>query len=438
MEQNKPNTDSSHKLSPNLLYKSLIKSDINIFILLSFSIFISEILIMLLLKRLPSFSTWSEAVIDSFILSVIIFPIIYIFLFKPLRANILKLKKEEAGLKESEKQLKLLSTAIKNATDGVVITEIDPADITNQIIIYVNDAYVEMSGYSIEEVIGKTPKILQGKKTDKEELRRIREAILNYKPYEMEILNYKKNGKVFWSTVSITPVANAEGVYTHWVGIKRDVTNQKKHQRDIRKATIAAQEKEKYFIGSELHDNVLQLLIGSLFSASLIKNLSGNDLVRMDELKNHILTSINEIRNLSHQLAPAGFKESALKESFEMLLNSFNADDKLNILLDFDDEVNQYLYADLQLNLYRILQTQMQNIVKHAEATVINVSLKKTDDKLRLEIADNGKGFDLQSIKGDGIGLSNIRNRTEIFEGNLTINTSVGNGCEMIVEIPVS
>ncbi|MDE3145240.1 MAG: hypothetical protein KGL19_13875, partial [Bacteroidota bacterium] len=174
------------------------------------------------------------------------------------------------------------------------------------------------------------------------------------------------------------------------------------------------------------------------FSASLIKNLSGNDLVRMDELKNHTLTAINEIRNLSHQLAPAGFKESALKESFEMLLNSFNADDKLNILLDFDDEANQHLYADLQLNLYRILQTQMQNIVKHAEATEINVSMKKIDDKLRLEIADNGKGFDLQSIKGDGIGLSNIRNRTEIFEGNLTINTSVGNGCEMIVEIPVS
>ncbi|MDE3143809.1 MAG: PAS domain S-box protein, partial [Bacteroidota bacterium] len=310
---------------------------------------------MLLLKRLPSYSTWSEAVIDSFLLSVIIFPIIYIFLFNPLRTNILKLKKEEAELKENAKQLKLLSTAIKNATDGVVITEIDPADITNQIIIYVNDAYAEMSGYSIGEVIGKTPKILQGKKTDKEELRRIREAILNYRPYEMEILNYKKNGKVFWSTVSITPVANDEGVYTHWVGIKRDVTNQKKHERDIRRATIAAQEKEKYFIGSELHDNVLQLLIGSLFSASLIKNLSGNDLVRMDELKNHILTSINEIRNLSHQLAPAGFKESALKESFEMLLNSFNADDKLNILLDFDDEVNQYLYADLQLNLYRIL-----------------------------------------------------------------------------------
>lgn len=339
--------------------------------------------------------------------------------------------------KKALDNLKLLETVIANANDGIMIAEINPADLSGPTIVYINDAYLKMTGYSKEEIIGKTPRILQGEKTDKLQLKIIKEAILKYEPCEMEVLNYKKNGKQFWSTVSISPVANTEGAYTHWIGIMRDITDQKKQEVAINRAMILAQEKEKYFIGSELHDNVLQILVASLFSSGMIKNLSEKDMFYLNESKKYIKSSIDEIRKVSHQLAPAGFENSSLEISFEKLLNTFNIEKKYAIDLYFDDLTKHPLQPDLKLNLYRILQEQLQNIFKHSNATTIEISVTIVGDKLRMWIFDNGNGFDIHLLKKDGIGLNNIKKRIEMFNGFLTINSSPGDGCEMFIEIPI-
>ena len=128
---------------------------------------------------------------------------------------------------EEEHRLKLLSSVITNTNDAVLITEAEPVSEPGPRIIYVNEAFTKMTGYSAEEVIGKTPRILQGPKSDKEALAKLGNALRNWQPYEITTVNYKKNGEEFWINFTVTPVADETGRYTHWIDIERDVTAQK-------------------------------------------------------------------------------------------------------------------------------------------------------------------------------------------------------------------
>ncbi len=130
-----------------------------------------------------------------------------------------------------EERLKLLETVIINSTDAILITGTEPIDDVDLPIIYVNKAFTDITGYKIRDLIGKTPRILQGPLTDKNELDKMSNAIKNWVSCEIEIINYKKDGTPFWSNISIVPVANEKGWYTHWVSIQKDVTIRKETER---------------------------------------------------------------------------------------------------------------------------------------------------------------------------------------------------------------
>jgi len=147
--------------------------------------------------------------------------------------------KDISKQKSEELHLKLLESVITHLNDSVVITD---ASKENKIV-YVNDAFTKITGYSSEESIGKNPSMLQGPKSDKSEIRKIKIAIDNCESCEITTINYKKNGKEFWNNLSISPVADEKGNTTHWIAIERDVTekvfsaneisNQKKFTEDI-------------------------------------------------------------------------------------------------------------------------------------------------------------------------------------------------------------
>ncbi|MBJ7428470.1 MAG: PAS domain-containing protein, partial [Bacteroidia bacterium] len=144
--------------------------------------------------------------------------------------------------KEREQHLKLLESVITNTTDSVLITEAEPFDMPGPRILYVNDAFTKMTGYTGEEVIGKTPRILQGPKSDRAELKRLSEAIRRWEPCEITTINYKKSGEEFWNNFSLTPVANEKGWFTHWIAIERDVTEVKKYISAIENQNIKLRE----------------------------------------------------------------------------------------------------------------------------------------------------------------------------------------------------
>jgi PAS domain S-box-containing protein len=139
--------------------------------------------------------------------------------------------------KKEEQHLKLLESVITNTTDAVMITEAEPFDLSGLRILYVNEAFTRMTGYTSEEVIGKTPRFLQGPKTDKKELKRLEKCFRNWELCDATLINYKKNGEEFWKNFTSNPVADENGRFTHWIFIEREVTQ--RINEDLQKALLA-------------------------------------------------------------------------------------------------------------------------------------------------------------------------------------------------------
>jgi PAS domain S-box-containing protein len=128
-----------------------------------------------------------------------------------------------SDITESKKQsvlLQLFESVITRSADSTLITSTEPIHLPGPQIIYVNEAFTRMTGYQPEEVIGSTPRVLQGPGTNRKYLDRIKVALLQWKPVEVELLNYRKNKEEFWLSISIVPVSNEKGWFTHWISIQ--------------------------------------------------------------------------------------------------------------------------------------------------------------------------------------------------------------------------
>lgn len=131
---------------------------------------------------------------------------------------------DESMAVDRNRRLKLMEKAVASANDPILITEAEPMDEPGPRIVYANNAFLEQTGYDLDEVIGKSPRFLQGPKTDRKALNKLKQAMQRWEPYQMETINYKKNGEEFWVEFSIVPIANERGHYTHWISIQRDTT----------------------------------------------------------------------------------------------------------------------------------------------------------------------------------------------------------------------
>ena len=142
---------------------------------------------------------------------------------KRLKAQNALLQREIVIRTQAEERLRLLESAVVNANDVVVITDA-ATDKPGPKIVYVNPAFTRMTGYGPEEAIGKTPRMLQGQKTDRTQLDKIRHALSYWQSVRVELLNYRKDGSEFWIELEIVPVTNESGMLTHWVSVQRDIT----------------------------------------------------------------------------------------------------------------------------------------------------------------------------------------------------------------------
>ncbi|WP_404786803.1 PAS domain S-box protein [Altericista sp. CCNU0014] len=150
-----------------------------------------------------------------------------------------QLEHEIGSRKQAEEQVRLLQSVVVNANDGVVITEAEPIDQPGPRIIYVNESFTRMTGYRLEEVKGKTPRILQGVKTDVATCVKIRSALKSWQPIRAELLNYTKDGTEFWVDLNITPLIDENGRTTHWIAIQRDISDRKQREVDLQQITAA-------------------------------------------------------------------------------------------------------------------------------------------------------------------------------------------------------
>ena len=134
----------------------------------------------------------------------------------------------------AQERLHLLEMAVENASDVILISEAEPIDLPGPRVVYVNPAFTQMTGYEPEDIIGQTPRILQGPKTSVETRAFLREKLKAWEPVRVELLNYRKDGSEFWAELNVRPVANADGWYTHWVAVQRDITDRKRVEERLR------------------------------------------------------------------------------------------------------------------------------------------------------------------------------------------------------------
>lgn len=138
--------------------------------------------------------------------------------------------------KRQAEEIHLLQSVVVNTNDAIVITEAEPIDEPGPRIIYVNEAFCRMTGYHSQEVLGKTPRLLQGKKTNRSALDKIRIALSQWQSIAVELINYRKDGSEFWVELSILPIADKTGHYTHWIAVQRDITQRKHTEEALRRS----------------------------------------------------------------------------------------------------------------------------------------------------------------------------------------------------------
>jgi signal transduction histidine kinase len=266
-----------------------------------------------------------------------------------------------------------------------------------------------------------------------------------------EHINYEssypqKDSSINWYYVRMFPISNNEGkVFGMMVAVsditekkllEQEIMNQKvQEQKKITRAVLNAQEKERNKIGQELHDNVNQILVGSKMYLGLANNgVTGNaDLIKQSI--GLIDNAINEIRALTReQVTPQ--RKIDLKDLIQSLVDKMNEHTavKTNFVYDTDPFL---INDDLKLNIYRIIQEAINNILKHAAAKNVVLTVKAGNEDLHIVIRDDGKGFDSSLTRTKGIGIANMLNRIESYNGRILIDSIPGNGCKIEITIPL-
>ena len=165
----------------------------------------------------------------------------------------------QAGTLESH--VALLESVLSHANDSVLITEAAPIDEPGPRIVYANAAFTRTTGYSLAEIIGRNPRLLQGPRSDDKMRARIRTALERWEPIEVELVNYRKDGSEFWVELSIAPVTDVRGLCTHWISIQRDITERKRLSEHLDRARSQVLERTAQGLPLE---QVLEPLLGSL------------------------------------------------------------------------------------------------------------------------------------------------------------------------------
>jgi len=301
----------------------------------------------------------------------------------------------------------------------------------------VNKAGIDHYGYTQEEFLGMTLfDLVPAEERDRTTATvGSQDRVIN-QTYTGKFRNTKKSGEVIEVETYSTPLLIDGGLYT--LVIANDVTEKNLYEHKITKAIIKAQDDERYEIGGELHDNVCQILASSLLSLGMVKRKLPEDTVPLlDQCRDYINMAASEIRNLSHRLAPAFFKDSNLEEAIQALVRSFNPGSSCSVLLDYNQSMRAHkIGLELQLNLYRILQEQLKNIFKYAAAGKIEIDILAFNKRLKMRVSDDGTGFDPATVK-KGIGIANMQRRAELFAGKFEIDSFPGNGCTILVDIPL-
>lgn len=312
-------------------------------------------------------------------------------------------------------------------------------------IVKVNEAALELYGYEEVEFLNLDIRHLRIPSERGGLDARVSDALQIERPAKYIVTHIKKNGQHLIIEVSAAKM-DYDGVpcflislndRTHRAHLEREIEDlQLKAQKDIMKATLDGQEKQREEIGKELHDNINQVLATVQLFLGMLKTEDATKADIILKSKESISYCIAEIRRLSHSLTPPSLQEISLKESIEALIQRTLFSNGQQVQLKISGLEEDMLTEGLKVTIYRIMQEQLSNILKYAFASCIKVLITQNPYHLTILIEDNGRGFDLKA-KRKGIGLANITSRAELYNGKAIIEATPGGGCTVLVKFKI-
>ncbi len=213
-----------------------------------------------------------------------------------------------------------------------------------------------------------------------------------------------------------------------------------KQQELATKAVIEAEEKERKRIAGDLHDGVGQLMSAARMNLSAIQSslpfVSDEQKINFKKVVNLIDESCNEVRTVSHNMMPNALLKAGLASAIREFIDKIDAHIlKVNL---HTEGLNERIDSNIETVLYRVIQECVNNVIKHANATELDISLVKDIEGISSTIEDNGQGFNSKDLeKFKGIGLKNIQSRIDYLKGTVEWDSNPGNGTVVAIHVPV-
>ena len=364
----------------------------------------------------------------------------------------------------AQEQLRRLSRAVEQSANTIVITNVE-GDIE-----YVNPAFAQTTGYSLEEALGANPRILKSGQMSPNTYTEMWNTLLRGDVWQGEIINKKKNGDLYWEMASISPVKNNQNETTHYVAVKDDITLRKRMEEELviaRDRAIEANRLKGQILANISHDmrtplgSILgysEMLQGGVFGS--LTETQIDKLRRVTESTNHLTEFVNnllaqselEAGKLALQVQPISIEtlSQEISSTTEVLANQKGLDFSFEIEPSMPDIVLADHYW-----LRRILSNLTSNAVKFTDEGEVKVSIRLVDKTFwAMEVSDTGHGIPLaeqsdifepfkqgsmkgRASSGSGLGLAIVKDITEIMGGRITLNSAIGQGSTFTVLLPL-
>lgn len=364
-----------------------------------------------------------------------------------------------------EERLKLMEEVVQNTNDAIVITKAEPIEKPGPEVVFVNRAFEQMTGYSPEEVLGKSPRILQGEGTDRSRLDDLKEDLKNWRNASYRLKNYTKSGKAFWIALDIVPLKNEEGWFTHWIAIQRDVTEEVVREAEKEQLIfelIKSNQELKQF--SYITSHNLRAPIANLLG---IVDLIESESLTHEEMKEMLnafkvscykldetVSDLNSALMLKDDEGGKNVEMVDVKKAWDKVV------DKLSLL---DTTPTNILKVDFQqsyilfnrLYLENIFQNLLSNSLKYKHTQrplIIELKSAKTPDAYTLIYKDNGIGLNVKHYKdrifglyqkfhqekaGKGLGLYLVKSQVEALGGSIHLDGKEGEGLTFCFSFPI-
>ncbi|UOE39762.1 sensor histidine kinase [Chryseobacterium suipulveris] len=279
-----------------------------------------------------------------------------------------------------------------------------------------------------------------------EKMKQIEEISVKYETEkkDKEILIHKS--KIFKRNVALLSLS---GLLIFGFGYYKNFRHRQKikfqkeilHQQDLAtKAAMSAEDNERKRMAMHLHDGVGQMLNATNMNLQVLEeyqnNKEGFEMV-MNKTRNILTDAMTEVRTLSHQIMPNMLVKNSLSNALRELIDKSNSP-KLHINLTIDG-LQEDLAENVQIVMFRIIQECINNTIKHANASEIDIAVKQDSNEISASFRDNGRGFDptLYQSKSEGMGLENIKSRIEFLKGYFQLDSEKSKGTSITVKIPI-